>query len=113
MGRFLGILTLPLAAALTLAAPAAAEPNNYGLLTPDEDQEIRTNGWKVCVALDEAADQHPPVGTDDALAVINEMRDQGWDLESAGDITWESVEGGCPEYLDQVKRAMRTFGPMG
>lgn len=37
-------------------------------------------------------------------------RAKGWDLESASDIVWESVEGRCPEYLDAVKRAVRSYG---
>ena len=101
------------AASMATGAPANAEPENiYGLVTPDEQQAIFQDGWRYCVMLDEAADDHPPVTTEDALAVVNALRNEGWDLESAGDITWESVEGRCPEYIDQVKRAMRTFGPM-
>jgi hypothetical protein len=42
--------------------------------------------------------------------VIESYRAQGWDLESANDIIWESVEGRCPEYFDAVRRAVRTYG---
>ena len=109
---FAGIAVM-FAAALVTGAPAHAEPDNvYGLITDDEREAISEDGWSYCVTLDQAADQHPPPSTNDALAVINSLRNEGWDLESAGDITWESVEGRCPEYIDQVKRAMRTFGPM-
>ena len=62
------------------------------------------------MTLGQAYESSPPVKSDDAVSVIEGYRDQGWDPESANDIVWESVEGRCPEYLDAVKRAVRTYG---
>ena len=67
-------------------------------------------GQRNCVTLDQAFESSPPLGSQDVIAVIERYRAQGWDLESANDIVWESVEGRCPEYLDAVKRAVRTYG---
>lgn len=98
------------------AAPmAAADPtpdgheNIYGLYTSDEQQEVYTNGQRNCVTLDEAFDAGQVI-TDAARALIDQYQAQGWDLESSSDIVWESVEGRCPEYLDAVKRAVRSYG---
>ena len=60
------------------------------------------------MALDQAYESSPPLTSQDVIAVIEVYRAQGWDLESANDIVWESVEGRCPEYLDAVKRAVRS-----
>jgi hypothetical protein len=98
------------------APVAAADPtddgydNIFGLITPDEQQEISANGQRNCVTLDQAFENGPPLGSQDVIALIETYRAQGWDLESASDIVWESVEGRCPEYLDAVKRAVRTYG---
>ena len=95
---------------------AAADPTNdgydniYGLLTPDEKQEIPASGHATCVALDQAHEASPPLSARGVVGVIEGFRAQGWDLESASDIVWEQVEARCPEYLDAVKRAVRTYG---
>ena len=111
-GRLLAALASMAVAGGMFAAPAVAEePNIYGLVTPDEEQEIWANGWQNCAKIDQYAD-----AGDQSMAivqgVIQQYLDSGWDLESAGDIVWESVEGRCAEYLPQVKRAMRAYGPM-
>lgn len=62
------------------------------------------------MTLDQAYESSPPVGSDDVVALIESYRAQGWDVESDSDIVWESVEGRCPEYLDAVKRAVRSYG---
>lgn len=98
-----------LAASTVISAPAAHADDIYGLITADEAQEISANGWRVCQPLDATAPR--PVTSDDAKAVVEGYIASGWDLESAGDIVWESVEGNCPEYLEPVKRAMRSYGP--
>ena len=99
------------------AAPiATADPtddgydNIFGLVTPDERQEILASGQITCVALDQAYESSPPLTSQDVITVIEGYRARGWDLESASDIVWESVEGRCPEYLDAVKRAVRSYG---
>lgn len=90
--------------------PAGAdEPDVYGLITSDERQEISSNGWRHCETLD-AAD--PPVTPADVNAIIQGYLATGWDVESAGDIVWESVEAGCAEYVPQVEAVMDTYGPM-
>ncbi len=95
---------------------AAADPvddgyhNIYGLLTPDEMHEIPATGHATCVALDQAHEVRPPLSAQGVVGVIEGFRAQGWDLESSSDIVWEQVEARCPEYLDAVKRAVRTFG---
>ena len=81
------------------------------LITSDESQEIWANSWRVCVTLDEAIETDPPVTSEHVKDIIEEYRAEGWDLESAGDIVWESVEGRCSEYMPQVQRAMRSYGP--
>ncbi|MGA5466587.1 hypothetical protein [Mycobacterium sp. NPDC050041] len=97
--------------AVTVLAPtASAEPDVYGLLTADEKQEIFANGQRNCVSLDRAAEASPPLSSDDVRTVIDSYVAGGWDLESAGDIVWESVEGRCAEYMPQVKIAMRSYG---
>lgn len=113
MGRLLSCIAALMVCSFANVAPAAAddEPNVYGLITPDEQQEIWTNGWKNCAKIDQYAD-----GGDESMTavqgVIQQYLDAGWDLESAGDIVWESVEGRCSEYMPQVKRAMRAYGPL-
>jgi hypothetical protein len=112
------LITLTVVAEIGFAgAPvASADPtddgydNIFGLVTPDERQEIWANGQRTCVSLDEAYDSSPPVNSGDVVALIENYRAQGWDLESASDIVWESVEGRCPKYLDAVKRAVRSYG---
>ena len=84
--------------------------NIYGLLTPDEKQEIPASGHATCVALDQAHEASPPLSAQGVVGVIEGFRAQGWDLESSSDIVWEQVEARCPEYLDAVKRAVRTYG---
>lgn len=102
---------------LVLCAPgAAADPvpdgyqNVYGLVTPDEKQEIWANGQANCVTLDRFVDAHSRLTSQGAIDLIADYRSRGWDLESAADIVWESVEGRCPEYLDVIKRAVRSLG---
>jgi hypothetical protein len=46
------------------------------------------------------------------IGLVESYRGKGWDLESAGDIVWESVEDRCPAYMQQVQEAMRSYGPM-
>lgn len=100
-----------------MSAPnASADPvgdsddDIYGLVTQGERQEIWASGLQTCQTLDVAFESNPPLKSDDVVAVIEDYRAKGWDLESANDITWEAVEGRCPEYLDAVKRAIRTYG---
>lgn len=112
------IVTLAIASILPMfcAPQAAADPvpdqfeNVYGLLTPDEKQEIWTAGRTNCVALDRFVDANSKLTTQGVVDLITAYRNRGWDLESASDIAWESVEARCPEYLDVVKRAVRTLG---
>src|SRR3954469_8098518 len=98
------------------ATVAAADPTDdvyndiFGLITADEQQEISANGHSNCVALAQAHESTPPLTSPDVITVIEGYRAQDWDLESASDIVWESVSGRCPEYLDAVKRAVRTYG---
>jgi len=87
-----------------------ADDDIYGQVTQGERQEIWASGQQSCQTLDRAFESNPPLKSDDVVAVIEGYRAEGWDLESASDITWESVEGRCPEYLDAVKRAVRTYG---
>jgi hypothetical protein len=82
----------------------------YGLVTPDEKQEIWASGQATCVALDQAYESSPPLTSKGVAPVSEGYRAQCWDLESTSDIVWESVEGRCPEYLDAVKRAVRAYG---
>lgn len=116
VARLLIGLALFTGVCLIVAPVAAADPtadsydNIYGLLTPDEEQEIPASGHATCVALDQAHEASPPLSAQGVVVVIEGFRDQGWDLESASDIVWEQVEGRCPEYIDAVKRAVRTYG---
>ena len=84
--------------------------NIYGLLTPDEKQEISASGHATCVALDQANKTSPPLSAQGVVGVIEGFRALAWDLESSSDIVWEQVEARCPEHLDAVKRAVRTYG---
>jgi hypothetical protein len=102
---------VPLIAAAGIAvgiaqAPAVhAEPDVFGLITPDEQAEIWANGQRNCVILDQAG------GTPDSVgALIDRYQSEGWDQESAIDIVWESASGRCPEYVGTVKRVARTYG---
>lgn len=52
----------------------------------------------------------PRLTSQDVITVIEGYRTHGWDLESASDTVWESVKRRCPEYLDAVKRAARSYG---
>lgn len=101
------MLTTPAASADPIGD---ADDDVYGLVTQGERQEIWASGMQTCQTLDEAFESNPPLKSDDVIAVIESYRAEGWDLESANDITWEAVEGRCPEYLDAVKRAVRTYG---
>jgi hypothetical protein len=95
---------------------ARADPTNddyeniFGLVTPDEEREIWVSGQATCVELDRADEASPPLTTQGVIPVIEGYRAEGWDLESANDIVWESVEGRCPDYLEAVKRAVRSYG---
>lgn len=114
MHAFLNCAAVAMIAAAAFAnAPSAGaeEPDVYGLLTEDEKQEIWENGWKVCVALDQAYEAAPPPTSDDVKVVVDRYLGDGWDLESAGDIVWESVEGGCADYMPQLEIAMRSYSP--
>jgi hypothetical protein len=102
-----GMLNAPVASADPIGD---ADDDIYGLVTQGERQEIWSSGQQSCQTLDRAFESNPPLKSDDVIAVIEGYRAEGWDLESASDITWESVEGRCPEYLDAVKRAVRTYG---
>lgn len=96
---------------VAVADPTSGSYDNiFGLVTPDEKQEIWASGQATCVALDQAYEAGPPLTSQGVIPVIENYRAQGWDLESANDIVWESVEGRCPEYLDAVKRAVRSYG---
>jgi hypothetical protein len=96
---------------VAVADPADDSYDNiFGLITPEEKQEIWANGQATCVALDRAYEASPPLTSQGVIPVVEDYRAQGWDLESANDIVWESVEGRCPEYLDAVKRALRSYG---
>jgi hypothetical protein len=98
----LGLAWMPVAAA---DPTGDADDDIFGLITPNEQQEIWANGQRNRVILDQAG------GTTDAAgALIDQYQAQGWDLESASDIVWESASGRCPEYVDAVKRAVRTYG---
>lgn len=116
MNRLLGAGLVVVGTVLGCATVASADPGEdgyddvYGLVTPDEQQEIWANGQRNCVTLDRAYEASPPLTSQDVISVIESYRAQGWDVESAGDIIWESVEGRCPEFLDAVKRAVRTYG---
>ncbi|MGU3499618.1 hypothetical protein [Mycobacterium sp. C31M] len=100
---------------LAEAPMAASDPgpdgyeNVYGLYTPDEKQEVWANGQRNCVTIDQAVDSGR-VATDAVRSVIDQYLTAGWDLESSTDIAWESAEGQCPEYMDAVKRAVRSYG---
>lgn len=100
------LIAVAAAAAALLGAPVAnAEPDVFGLITPDEQQEIWANGNRNCVTLDQAG------GTDNSIGhLIDQYQAQGWDQESSIDIVWESITGRCPEYLGAVKRVARTYG---
>ena len=107
------VITLFVAAGMPSATADPTDDgydNIYGLLTPDEKQEIQTSGHSTCIALDQAHEANPPLSAQSVVEVIEGFRAQGWDLESASDIVWEQVEARCPEYLDAVKRAVRTYG---
>jgi len=116
MSKLLIAALLATAIGLAGAPIASADPtddgydNIFGLITPDEQQEISANGQSNCVTLDHAYESSPPLTSQDVITLIEGYRAKGWDLESANDIVWESVEGRCPEYLDAVKRAVRTYG---
>jgi hypothetical protein len=64
----------------TAAPLSAADPtddgydNIFGLITPDEQQEIWTSGQRNCVTLDQASENSPPVGSDDVVALIETYR---------------------------------------
>ncbi len=109
----LGVLLAVLGIAVGLAPHAKAdEPDIYGLITSEEAQEIWANGWRNCGTLDRASETDPPITSGHVIGIIEGYLERGWDLESAGDIVWESVEGRCSEYMPQVQRAMRSYGPM-
>lgn len=107
---FVTLLTLPPTPLATADPTDDAYDDIYGLVTPDEEQEIWASGQATCVSLDQAYEASPPLTSSGVIPVIEGYRSQGWDVESASDIVWESVEGRCPEYLDAVKRAVRTYG---
>lgn len=100
-------------AAAVCAAPIAHadEPDVYGLITSDEREEISTNGWQSCETLRDIAVTRE-VTSEDARALVEGYLTDGWDLESAGDIVWESVETDCAEYVPLVEAAMQTYPPM-
>lgn len=109
----LGALLAALGIALGLAPHAKAEePDIYGFITSEEAQEIWANGWRNCGTLDRTSETDPPVTSGHVIGIIEGYMEEGWDLESAGDIVWESVEGRCSDYMPQVERAMRSYGPM-
>lgn len=94
-----------------ISVAAADEPDIYGYITSDEQQEISANGWRSCDALRAIAGSRA-VTQDDARNLVEGYLAAGWDVESAGDIVWESVEAGCGEYGPQVEAAMDTYPPM-
>ena len=98
------------AVAFLMAPVASGDDDIYGLITPDERQEIQANGQRICVRLDQAAEASAPLTAPAVRTVVDNYVADGWDLESAGDIVWESVEGRCPEYMPQLKAAMRSYG---
>jgi hypothetical protein len=111
------IITAAIAVVAVVAPPVAPpaeadEPDIYGDVTSDEAAEIWENGWRNCATLDKALETDPPVTSTHVKGIIESYRAEGWDLESAGDIVYESVEGGCPEYMPQVQLAMRSYPPM-
>jgi hypothetical protein len=110
MSGVTAVLLAASAASVVSAPVATGDDNIYGLVTPDEQQEIWANGQRNCVTLDGLAESNPPLTSDGVKTVIQSYLDNGWDLESAGDIVWESIEGRCPEYMPQVKIAMRSYG---
>jgi hypothetical protein len=113
--RALAVAVAVIAPAVGFAPTALADDDNpdvYGFITPVEQQEISANGNENCVALDHVSEDRPPVTSESVRGLVEGYRAKGWDLESAGDIVWESVEGRCPGYLDQVKQAMSSYGPM-
>ena len=103
----IGLAAMPVASADPIGD---TEDDIYGLFTPGEKQEVWASGQRTCVTLDQAYESSPPLTSQGVIPVIEGYRAEGWDLESANDIVWESVEGRCPEYLDAVKRAVRTYG---
>ncbi|MCW2511559.1 MAG: hypothetical protein JWR11_601 [Mycobacterium sp.] len=116
MNRLIGAALVIVGLALGCTPVVSADPGQdgyddvYGLITADEEQEIWANGHRNCVTLDRAMEASPPLTSKNIISVIESYRAQGWDVESASDIVWESVKGRCPEYLDAVKRAVRTYG---
>lgn len=105
MIKFLVAVAACLGLALGTAVTAQAEPDVFGLITPDEQQEVWNNGNRNCVTLDQAGGTESSIG-----ALIDRYQADGWDLESSVDIVWESVTGRCSEYLGAVKRVARTYG---
>lgn len=102
----IGLFVVVLAIVAAKYAPtASASPDVFGLITPDETQEIWANGQRNCVILDQAGGTVDSVG-----ALIDRYQSEDWDQESSIDIVWESVTGRCPEYLPQMKQAARTYG---
>jgi hypothetical protein len=88
------LITLLAVAGIGLAGVpvASADPGEdgyddiFGLITPDEEQEIWANGQRNCVTLDQAHEASPPLTSQDVTGLVEQYRAQGWDLESAGDI---------------------------
>ncbi|ORA23385.1 hypothetical protein [Mycobacterium aquaticum] len=99
------IAVVGIAAGIMQAPAAHAEPDVFGLITPDEQGEIWANSQRNCVILDQAGGTADSVG-----ALIDRYQSDGWDQESSIDIVWESVERQCSEYLGVVKRVARTYG---
>ena len=103
-----------LVAGVLLAPVASAEstdddsPDVYGYLTPAEEQEIAEMGPATCASLDVSHGGAPP-NADSVIPVLEGFFEM-WDLESASDVVWESVEADCPEYLDATKQAIASYG---
>jgi len=99
-------------AALSAAPSALAEqPNIYGVITADESREISASGTRNCAQLHRAA-ATASLTPDDAGLLIENYLNQGWDLESTGDILRESVDRTCGQYLPQVAQALTSYGPI-
>jgi hypothetical protein len=96
------------------AAPSAVaeQPNISGVITADEAREISASGPATCAALDRAASTAALTPADAGL-LIDDYLNQGWDLESTGDILRESVDRTCGEYLPQIAQAITAYGPVG
>jgi hypothetical protein len=102
MTKLVTILLSVAGIGLAGAQVAAADPDGRWLR-----QHLRTghsrrtagdlaNGQSNCVTLDQAYESGPPLTSQDVISVIEGYRAHGWDLESASDTVWESVEWSLP-----------------